>query len=1132
MHSTALCKGHPRVLLVTKIARVMQLTALLFLGFALTVSAKTVSQTITFSGTNVPLEKAFAEIKKQAGFNVLYSKDVTKEMSPVTISVKNAGLEQFLEMLLRGKPLYYVIKGNTVSIKRKPTPVLSSSISTTPAAPPVTGIIRDTEGNPVAGVNIVVKGTKRGVVSDAYGNFKIEANIGEVLIISSVNYGTKEIKIGAGNTPLIVALEKNVLQLDEVQYIAYGTTSKRFNVGNVAEVKAADIEKQPINNPLLALQGRVPGVTVMQANGVPGGGITIRIQGRNNLDNTFAGSDPFYVIDDMPYASQNLSTFKGGGEFPILGSSLNDEGASSLNYGYGNPLAFLNAADIESITVLKDAEATAIYGSRAANGAILITTKKGKPGKMKTDINLQQGWGQVPKKMDLLSSQQYMEMRWEAKRNDGRPVNSIDYDLRGVWDTTHYTDWQRELIGNTASFTRLTAGVSGGANNVQYLVSTTYGRETSVFPGDFANTFGSLHFNLSVSSANQRFKLQLGGNYMANINKLPAEDYTSYALNLPPIAPSLYNADGSLNWAPDPVTGNSTWYNPLSRQYNLFETKTNNLVSNGSLYYRILPGFELKSTFGFTSNTSDQFIAALDETEKPESRENRRRMATFGFNTSRSWIIEPQLSFQQRWKKHNLGILLGTTFQYQGNNGRGFTAYGQTTDLLLRDMLAGTNLGTNGVDVNEYRYNAIFGRVNYTLSAKYLVNLSARRDGSSRFGPESQFNNFGALGIGWILSEESFFKHSLPFVSFAKIRGSYGSTGNDQIGNYRFMNLYSSYYVGIPYQNVGGVEPQGLPNPYLEWEETRKLQGGVDLGFWKDRLYVTVSYYRNRSSNSLTTINMPAIAGYKFWATNLPALIQNSGWEFALSTINLSSGSLRWSSSFNFTIPQNKLLEFPGLEFSPLNPSMTIGQPLSTLRYYRFYGVDPLTGVYLVENKYRGPTTKPGKEDPTVFAKTGSRWYGGLQNAISYKGFSIDFLLQFTHRYGNDVLQLNTPGVFNSGRLPNSVTGNQPVSVMDRWQKPGDISSYQRFATLSLGGYAGGNRAYSDISFLRMKNISLSYQIGSNLLQKIKFQQLKIYANAQNVFTITKYRGLDPETLTVSSVPPLRMVTAGLQATF
>ncbi|MBO9571403.1 MAG: SusC/RagA family TonB-linked outer membrane protein [Chitinophagaceae bacterium] len=1117
----------------TKTLLIMKLLSLLLFVACLQVSATGTAQKITLSGKDLSIKKVLKEIGRQSGHEVIFTNEIFDKTPPVTIDLKDAELTDALNSCLKGKPFSYEIMESVIVVKPAVTPGNKIDEGLNDDGTPIKGVIRDAEGNPLGGINIVIKGTKRGVVSDAYGNFMIDANVNEVLVISSVNYDAKEIKVTGAGTSLVIALEKRISKLDEVEYIAYGTTSKRFTTSVTSTVTAKDIENQPISNPLLALQGRVPGTTVMQANGIAGGGVTIRIQGRNNLDHNLVGSDPFIVIDGVPYASQNLGTFKGGelvGDQSILGSSSDDLGTGVAPKNFGSPLAFINPADIESITVLRDADATAIYGSRAANGAILITTKRGKKGDIRTDINFQQGFGQVPKKMDLLNSQQYMEMRWEAKRNDGLPVTERDYDLRGVWDTTKSTDWQDVLIGETASYTRLTAGVSGGSNTFQYLVSSTYGRETTVFPGNSANTFGSLHFNLSASSVNQRFKIQLGGSYMSNMNKLPTTDYTNYALNLPPVAPSLYNDDGSFNWAPDPLTGSSTWYNPLWRESTLFETKTNNLISNGSISYRIIPGLELKSTFGFTSTTSDQFMAALDGSEMPEFREDRIRETYYTFNTSRTWIIEPQLTWQQKWGVHMINALAGTTFQNQNNDGKAFLGYGHSSDLLLRNMTAGTGIVSRAYDINEYKYNAIFGRVNYILREKYLLNFSARRDGSSRFGPESQFNNFWSVGAGWNISEEPFFANTLPFISFAKIRGSYGTTGNDQIGNYKFMSLFNSGFLPIPFQGVATTSTEGLPNPYLEWEETEKLQGGIDLGLLKDQIFITVNYYHNRTSNSLTLVNLPATAGFRTILDNLPALLENTGWEFTVSG-NKKLGGVQWNSNLNLTIPRNKVIAFPDLENSTLKGLITIGMPLNVIKTFKFAGIDPLTGVPMVNNRYGEPTSKPGIEDNTVSMDFNPKWYGGWQNSFSYKGFSIDFLIQATRQKWLDVVDFATSHGYLSINDPYSVQGNQPASVMSRWQKPGDITNYQRYSVNGLSS-PEGDYNYKDCSFVRLKNVSISYQFSGGITQKLKMQGLRLFTNMQNVLTFTKYKGLDPETLNLYSLPPLRVITFGLQATF
>lgn len=1095
---------------------------------------------VTLSGTQISFKEVFKVIRKQTGLSVFFSDYMTNIQlkEKVDVNFKNTPLDEVMRYLLRNKKdLSFKFTDDAVVIFKEDVPKSFSPPKefgdTTSTSFSLTGKVTDAVGTPIVGATVAVKGSSEGTTSNEDGTFSLpRVKQGARLTVSSIGYETREITV-RGKT-ILAELNVVVNELDETVVIAYGTTTQRYNTGNVATVKAKDIEKQPVNNPLLALQGRVPGLNIIQANGIPGGGVTVRIQGRNNLDNSLVGSDPLIVVDGVPYPSQNLQTFLGGGTsspFPILGSSTNDGIGSAVNYG--SPLAYINTSDIESISVLKDADATAIYGSRAANGALLITTKKGQAGQTRVDVNLQQGWGKVGKKLHLLNSEQYMEMRWEAKQNENLGVSIRDYDLRGLWDTTRYTDWQKALIGGTSRYTRLTAGVSGGTSYMQYLISSTYGKETTVFPGDFANISGSVHFNISATSPNRRLKIQLGGSYAVNKNALPAEDFTNFALNLPPVAPALYTNDGSLNWAPDPLqNGNSSWFNPLSKRQYLFDSKVHNLISNGSIGYALLPGLEIKSTFGFTSITSDQFVSALDESEKPERRADRIRQADFSFSTSRSWILEPQLNFQKKIRNHSLSLLSGATFQYQSNNGRSFVASGQSTDLLLRDMTSGTSLTAWGADLNEYKYTAVFGRLNYSFLDRYLFNITGRRDGSSRFGPNRRFHNFGAIGVGWILSEEAFLKNGVPFVSFAKLRGSYGTTGNDQIGNYRFMSLYGIGNQGIPYQGGSISMPMQLPNPNLEWEETRKLQLGVDLRLLKDRMAITVNYNRNRTSNSLTYVQMPTISGFDRFLKNIPALIQNTGWEFSVSNINIDSKQLRWTSNFNLTIPRNKLLSFPGLETSTLRGYMEIGHPLNIGKVAPFYGIDPNTGNYQVRDRHGNPVSNPAEEDRTIITYDGPRWYGGFENSISYKGFTLDFLFQFTKQYGFDLLTLGAPGFFSTS-YSTQVLGNQLSTVMQRWRKPGDNTIYQRFSSNASNSYTNsGDLAYKNLSFVRMKNVVLSYNIEGRLKQRIKMQQLRLYINAQNLFTITRYQGLDPETQSIFSLPPLRMVTIGVQTSF
>ncbi|MBO9570673.1 MAG: SusC/RagA family TonB-linked outer membrane protein [Chitinophagaceae bacterium] len=1096
----------------------MQLTALLLTVCCLSVTAKTISQSITYSGKDVKLSTVFDVVRNQTGLFVLYNAEQVDDTKKITVDAKDVPLRDFLNKILVNERLSFSIDNKTILIKAvTPTPNLSQGMGEQDFsdATPIKGVIRDSDGNPLGGINIVIKGTKRGVVTDAYGNFMIDAKEGEVLVISSVSYAAREIKIGASDAPIIVSLEKNISQLDEVQYIAYGTQNKRYSVGNVSSVKAADIEKQPVQNPLFALQGRVPGLLVTQNTGLANGAFTVRIQGQNSINQK---SDPLIVVDGVPLAFEMFGD--------NVGPLRNSEGRSG-----NSPINFINPADIEAIDVLKDADATAIYGSRAANGAILITTKKGKVGKTSLSLGLQEGWGKVTRKVDMLNTRQYLDMRYEALRNDGMSISSgPNYDLR-LWDTTKYTDWQKELIGGTARYTNINVSVSGGSSAFQYLVGGTLNRITTVFPSDFPSKTGGLHFNITSTSTNQRFKLSLTGSYSVNNNGVPGEDITMYALLLAPNSPSIYNEDGTLNWAPN-ENGSSTRHNPLAyTQYQAFDYSAKTLTSNAIVSYLIFPGLTVKSSFGYNNIQGNSFRSYSANGVAPEARSNYLRSSNFSNTNTFSWIAEPQTTFTRTIGGINVDALAGGTFQKNFAENINVGASGFLNDLLIRDLRSATSMA-GAYNNTIYRYNAVFGRVNLLYDKKYIVTLTARRDGSSRFGEKSLFNNFWSAAAGWIFTEEKTIANALSFLSFGKLRSSYGTTGNDGIGDYQYLNNYEATRSGISYQGTTGLWTSGLGNPYLEWEETRKLMVGIDLGFLKDRVLLNVTGQRNRSSNQLLGYPLSTFTGFSGITRNLPATIQNISLEFSLVTNNIKAKNFTWTTNFNLTIPRNKLIAYPDIEESSYangRDGVIIGQPLGAKPYYHYMGIDPGVGFYTLANEFKQPALGlPMEEARNVIVSTQPAFYGGLINTLSYRGFSIDFLLQFVRQKGPKELYYWS-GLTMPGSLDDLGRSNQPLSVINRWQKPGN-SSIQRFQSgPGFPAVAETDANFSwDASYVRLKNVSLSWQIPNIWSQKIHLQSGSVYFRGQNLATITRYSGLDPETQNSTTLPPLELWTAGI----
>jgi len=624
----------------------------------------------------------------------------------------------------------------------------------------------------------------------------------------------------------------------------------------------------------------------------------------------------------------------------------------------------------------------------------------------------------------------------------------------------------------------------------------------------------------------------LSGNYLVDNNQLPSFDFTNAALQLAPDAPALYNPDGSINWQLN-AAGANTWLNPLVNIKKIYTSKVNNFISNAVISYRIIPGLELKSSFGYTNLVQSETIVAPLSSIQPSQLSTGQRTAIYGNTNVNSWVIEPQLNFKRNVANGKLEILVGTTIQQSNSTLQQLNGSGYNNDAVLQNIGAAAIITGSGREY-IYKYNALFGRLNYNWSDKYIIDLTARRDGSSRFGSANEFHNFGAVGLGWVFSDEAFLKRNLSFLSFGKVRGSYGTTGSDQIGDYQFLALYNGPFgIGVPYQGGTALLPNGFANPNLQWEATNKLQFGLDLGFLKDRILINATYYRNRSSNQLLKYNLPINTGFSFVSANLPATIQNSGMELTLNAVTIKAKNFTWTSSFNITTPYNKLISFTNLSTSSYASTYTIGKPFIGLTpVYRYAGVNATTGQYQFYDSKGNLTYSPSSVTDRDTVYTTPKFYGGFENKFSYKGFELDILFQFVNQIANNFFTGYTlPGYYST-----LAHYNQPTYLLDRWQKPGDISDHQRFTSIVNSTYTQrslatlSNAAYTDASYIRLKNLSLSWQFPKSWVEKAYFKAGRIFIQGQNLFTITKYKGgLDPENLSSSVLPPLRVLTIGLQ---
>lgn len=1110
------CDAEKREYRIRLIMRVSLIYSILIVATGLLINAhasfgQILEQRVKVGANNEPLEIFLDRLRAQTP-TLSWSYNMMQEPK-ITLPEVERSLKETLELGLANTGYTYSVKGDQGIVILKQRVGYHESQVITSVAVTVNGTITDAaDKRPLPGVNIIVKGTTRGINSDNAGNYALVAEPTETLIFTFIGYKSVEEQVNS-RTKIDVELEQDLAILKEVVVNGgYYETTDKLKTGSIVKVTSKDIERQPVTNPLMALQGRVPGVEITPAGGAPGVAPTIRIRGtnslRNNEDET-NGNYPLYVIDGVPVVSAPINSFT---------SSFTGKGF--------DPISTLNPANIASIEILKDGDATAIYGSRGANGVVLITTKNAKSkGKTNVEISTYSGVGHVSRQIKLLNTQQYMAMRREAISNDKISVGPYDYDLL-YWDTTRNTNWQKLLLGGSANITDAQANISAGTSNTSFRFGGGYHKETLVFPGDFGYGRASGNATINHRSDNDRFNASLSINYgldNANYFEDGGGTLTSSALTLPAFAPRLYNDDGSINWEQRLVAGvyRATWRNPMAYLLNKQKVVTKNLVSNATLRYELLPGVSLSSNLGYTDLASDEVVIQPKTAHQPQEGVTS---GTSIFNSSKrtSWIIEPKLNFDKKIRGHQFTVVAGSTFQSSSAIYKNIGGSQYSSDALLGSLVGAGVLLPIRDERTEYKYMSFYSRVGYNFGEKYIVNITGRRDGSSRFGPGNRFGNFGAVGIGWVFSEEPFLKNISRYLTFGKLRTSFGVTGSDQIGDYSYYSLYQINQ--LSYQGTKGLIPSSLLNSDYQWEATKKLEAAIETGLFENRIGFEVNWYRNRSSNQLVNYPLSTVTGFPTVLTNFNATIENSGWELLIRGDLINSDSWSWRTSINVSFPKNKLVRFDGIEDSPYATVYKVGEPLSVRSVYHFIGVDKETGLYELEDKNTDGVINALDKSP-VNLQPSWRCFGGISNTVQYRGVELSFLIQFSRQ----TISKYMPD------LPGKPGINQPVSVLNRWQSSSDQTDVQRFATVSGPGnnyaifvhYVDSDHNITNASFLRLKTLSLAYRLPSTLIQRAHLSDTRLYVQGQNLLTLTSYDGLDPETGNV--LPPLRMVTIGLQ---
>ena len=913
---------------------------------------------------------------------------------------------------------------------------------------PVSGkVISATDNLVIPGVTITVKGSSGGTVTDLNGNYTINAATNGTLVFSYVGMQKQEVPVD-GRKLIDVVMVDSKVDLGEVVVMGYSAASKKLISGSIALVEEGEIKNVPVRTIEGVLEGRTAGMSINPNSGTPGGQPSIKLRGGSSIN---ASNTPLFVIDGIPAITGSY------GQVSMSGQEI-------------SALSDLNPNDIETINVLKDASATAIYGSRASNGVILITTKKGSYQSTSVTLNTNYGWQQLPPErlLDLMNAAQYNEYA-------GTNVQGIN------------TDWMSEILV-TAPTTNTELSVSTGNDKTRVFISGSYYKQDGVVKGTSYNRYsGRLNVDQKLL---KNLTVGAGISLSYSKNERVEGDGTLYgplpnAMSIPAIYP-VYTPEGKYD--------ESHFYaNPLAIANEAINyAYTNRTNGNVYLEYKFLNGFT------FTTKWGADVYSLREHSYDPVTERQGAKYNGLGIegtsyvsNLISSNVIQYMTTIDD---KHNFEALAGYSFEKYASRNTYIDGVDFPNENFQYIASAGTIRSASASALNR-GLNSYFGQFKYNYIYKYIFALTMRTDGSSKFGENNRYGYFPAASLAWRVSEESFLKSS-KVISDLKLRGSYGMTGNDGIGDFASLGLYGG---GYNYGGQSGTAPIQLPNPDLKWETTVQTGFGFDLGLLKDRITLNVDFYFNNTKDLLLARPIPPSTGFTSITSNIGTL-ENKGVELVLNTVNIDR-EFKWTSSLNFSANRNKVTSL--YEDQPIDDMgrggnrVQVGEPIGIFYGYRCLGVDPTTGnlVYDDINKDGQITaddrTKTGDPNPDFMY--------GFTNVFSYKSFELSVFLQGT--YGNDIYNGT---MLYLGNL--TAEDNQITKMLNRWKKPGDITDVPR-----VGDQLTSSRFIEDGSFLRIKNVTLAYNFKKSQLEKVKIKSAKVFASIQNLYTFTEYSGMDPE---------------------
>lgn len=920
----------------------------------------------------------------------------------------------------------------------------------------IAGTVIDATNNlPLPGANVLVKNTNRGTQTDFDGNFTLPVTNGEVIVISYVGYVPQEITV-QGQENLRIALAEDAEALEEIVVIGYGSQQRRDITGSVSTVDEEAMENRPNTQIGALIQGKAAGVQVVSGSGKPSSGFNIRIRGTNSIN---ASSEPLYVVDGVPTSDTRS----------------------------------LNPSDVESISILKDASSAAIYGAQGANGVVLITTKKGSEGKAKINFDTYFGISQVWNTLPVLNSEQYRDLMMELGRNTD-------------WSRyTENTDWQNEVFENGVS-SNYQLSMSGRNNGTSYYLSGGYTKqEGAVRSGEMERYNFKINFSQEVTDW-----LKLGTNLTyTNYSDVDVTDNTSInsggvllgVLSTPPNI-GIYNEDGTFTSNPF-----QDWENPISST-----DGTDRQYVNQRLLGNIFAEFTLFEDFTFRSNLgTDYSNAHFDSFLDPFRTSYGRAMNGIGIyqtNLSNYYIFDNTLKYTSKFGAHNVEALVGSVFQkYKWENSnierRNFASDEIKTPNAGSELIAGT------ADKAEKANASFLARLNYNFDDRYLLTANFRADGSSNFGPAERWGYFPSFSLGWRVSNESFMDN-VQALNDVKLRAGWGLVGNDQIGNYAYFGRVGSggnYPIGgivMP-----GTYPASIENENLKWEESEQLNIGLDLAFLSNRIQFTADAYVKNTRDLLLNAPLPRSTGFDNAIQNIGQL-RNKGLEFQVTSYNFT-GDFEWQTDLNLSINRNEVVDIVGQEIFAGGVAgrgevslVREGESLGSFYGYIWGGVDPETGMAFYIDQNGESTFNPSPDDRTIIGDANPDFLYGVTNNFSYKNIGLSVFFQGSQ--GNDIFnatRIETEGMTDSK--------NQSAAVLERWREPGDVTNIPRAIEGNTDNSRLSTRFVEDGSYLRMKALTLSYNLPQSVIERLSISNLKLYATGENLFTITDYSGFDPE---------------------